>query len=167
MHSTFGFICQYSFTDLHQWAGSREAEMDRGMVRGYYGLCWWLQNLKRVLPNLMSLQLNKYTLTNSINSELLGVGGEGKSIRIDELWMVMKRGTRGSICIRLGGEGGGWGGEGGGFVVRLHIFATYEWRPNVVQANLPRITEAITSSNLSASLRIIIWFGLVVGCTKR
>ena len=51
------------------------------------------------------------------------VGREGKSIRIDELRMVMKRGTRGSICVRLGGEGGG---EGGGFVVRLHIFATYE-----------------------------------------
>lgn len=88
---------------------------------------------------------------------------------INQNWRITNGDEKGNsgIDLRSVGGGRGGGGEGGGFVVRLHIFATYEWRPNVVQANLPRITEAITSSDLSASLRIIIWFGLVVGCTKK
>lgn len=53
MHSTYSFICKYSFTGLHQWAGNREAEMDRGMVRGYYyGLCLMAERLETGLTQL-------------------------------------------------------------------------------------------------------------------
>lgn len=52
MHSTYSFICKYSATGLHQWAGSREAEMDRGVMQGYDGLCLMAEKIEIGLTEL-------------------------------------------------------------------------------------------------------------------